>query len=186
MKFDFRSCDIAGPLIVTTKRFEDSRGFFSEVYNAAEFAAAGISVNFVQDNHSLSAERGTVRGLHFQAPPRAQDKLIRVCRGCILDVIVDIRKGSPTYGRCISAELSAENWTQIFVPKGFAHGYCTLEDNTEVLYKTSDLWVPELDGGLRWNDPDLAIAWPNFAGSVVSPRDSKLPLFAEFESPFTQ
>lgn len=184
MKFEFRTFDIAGPVLITTKRFEDQRGFFSEVYNAAEFAAAGIAVSFVQDNHSLSADRGTVRGLHFQAPPRAQDKLIRVARGRIYDVIVDIRKGSASYGRHIGVELSAENWNQIFVPKAFAHGYCTLEDKSEVLYKTSDLWAPELERGLRWNDPDLAIAWPDFAGAAVSSKDQQLPLFAAFDSPF--
>jgi len=185
MKIEVLRFDIEGPALITPKRFGDVRGFFSETYNAEEFAQAGITSNFVQDNHSLSAEPGTVRGLHFQAPPHAQNKLVRVTRGSVLDVIVDIRKGSPTYGRHLSAELSAENWCQFFVPIGFAHGFCTLVPDTEVLYKTSDFWAPEAEGGIRWNDTDLKIAWPDFAGASLSAKDREFPSWASFESPFT-
>src|ERR1700710_2567897 len=136
MTIDVRPFAIPGPLLIAPKKFGDARGFFSETYNAQALAQAGIDLTFVQDNHSLSAERGTVRGLHFQAPPRAQAKLVRVPRGRILDVFVDIRRGSPTYGRHGSVELSAENWHQVLVPEGFAHGFCTLEPATEVIYKT--------------------------------------------------
>ncbi len=184
MKIDIHRFAIEGPVLIIPKRFGDARGFFSETYNSDDFAKAGITATFVQDNHSLSAERGTVRGLHFQAPPWAQDKLVRVTRGSILDVVVDIRKGSPTYGRHLSAELSADNWHQLFIPKGFAHGFCTLTTDTEVLYKTSDFWAPEAEGGIRWNDPDLKIAWPDFAGSNISAKDREYPLWGVFESPF--
>jgi dTDP-4-dehydrorhamnose 3,5-epimerase len=184
VKIDVHHYDIEGPLLVIPKRFGDARGFLSETYNGEDFAKAGITETFVQDNHSLTAERGTVRGLHFQAPPRAQDKLVRVTRGSMLDVIVDIRRGSPTYGRHLSAELNADNWYQLFIPKGFAHGFCTLTPDTEVLYKTSDFWTPEAEGGIRWNDPDLKIVWPEFAGSNLSAKDREQPLWAAFESPF--
>ncbi|MEI9995384.1 MAG: dTDP-4-dehydrorhamnose 3,5-epimerase [Rhizomicrobium sp.] len=186
MTLDIRSFAIDGPLVVAPKRFGDARGFFSETYNARALAEAGIDLAFVQDNHSSSAERGTVRGLHFQAPPQAQAKLVRVPRGRILDVFVDIRRGSPTYGRHGSVELSAENWLQILIPIGFAHGFCTLEPGTEVIYKTTDYWAPEAEGGIRWNDPALKIAWPDFAGGTLSDRDRMLPLFADLASPFSR
>ncbi len=184
MTADIQKTAIEGPLLITPKRFGDSRGFFSETYNAGELAAAGIHLVFVQDNHSLSAERGTVRGLHFQSPPKAQAKLIRVVKGRILDVFLDIRRGSPTYGQHGAVELSAENGRQALIPVGFAHGFCTLEPATEVLYKTTDYYAPHAEGGVRWNDSALGIAWPDFAGSNLSPKDRDLPLLAALDTPF--
>ncbi len=178
------SFDVPGPLLITPERFGDSRGFFSETYSLPALAKAGIDLVFVQDNHSLSAEAGTLRGLHFQAPPHAQDKLLRVTRGSVLDVAVDIRKGSPTYGRHVAVTLSAENWSQLLIPVGFAHGFCTLEPNSEVLYKVTSPYAPESDGGILWNDPDLQIAWPAFAGSQLSAKDLKHPRLKDFSSPF--
>lgn len=166
--------------LVTPKRFNDSRGFFSEVYNAKVLAAAGITTAFVQDNHSLSVEVGTIRGLHFQTPPHAQAKLVRVARGKILDVVVDLRRGSSSYGRHVSAELSADNWTQLLVPAGFAHGFCTLEPNTDVLYKVDAYYAPQNDAGLLWSDPELAIEWPVAKGkALLSDKDKKWPLLKE-------
>lgn len=177
---------IADVVLVTPRRFGDSRGFFSETFCDRDMRAAGLPDRFVQDNHSRSEKAGTIRGLHMQAPPRAQHKLVRVSKGRIVDVAVDIRIGSPTYGRHVSAELSAENWTQIFVPVGFLHGFVTLEPDTEVQYKVSDYYVPAAEGGVIWNDPDLAIAWPVAAtDAMVSARDKELPLFRDFKSPFT-
>ena len=172
--------------LLTPDRHGDRRGFFSEVYNRRTLAEAGVEIEFVQDNHSLSAETGTVRGLHFQAPPFAQDKLVRVVRGSVFDVAVDLRKGSPTYARHVSAVLSAEAWNQLLVPIGFAHGFMTLEPDTEVIYKVSDYYAPAYDRGLRWNDPELAIRWPRGADAVVlSPKDSDLPTLSEIASPFS-
>jgi dTDP-4-dehydrorhamnose 3,5-epimerase len=171
--------------LVTPARFGDDRGFFSETYNAGRFRAAGISADFVQDNHSLSRERGTVRGLHYQAPPFAQAKLVRVLRGAIVDVAVDVRKGSATYGKWVKAELSAENGVQIFVPRGFLHGFATLEPDTEIAYKVDNYYSRECDGAVLWNDPDLAIDWgiaPDTA--VLSAKDASAPAFAAFDSPF--
>lgn len=181
----FTKTALQGVLIVEPKRFGDDRGFFSEVYNAARFREAGLELGFVQDNHSFSAEQGVLRGLHFQAPPHAQDKLVRVTRGRVLDVAVDIRRGSPTYGQHVAVELSAENWRQLLVPKGFLHGFVTLEPNCEVLYKVTDFYSPECDGGVRWDDPTLGIDW-GLAGRspVLSEKDAALPLMAGFESPF--
>lgn len=184
MPIDAVTFDIPGPVLMTPKRFGDARGFFSETYNARTLAEIGITVPFVQDNHSLSAARGTVRGLHFQTPPFAQDKLVRVTHGSILDVAVDIRKGSPTYGKHVAVELSAGNWRQMFVPIGFAHGFCTLEPNTEVLYKVTNFYSAACDKGIRWNDPSLAIAWPDFAGATLSAKDAALPDVAALASPF--
>lgn len=184
MKLDAKSFDIPGPVLITPKRFGDARGFFSETYSAKDFSTIGIAVPFVQDNHALTAKKGTIRGLHFQVAPKTQDKLVRVVRGSVYDVAVDIRRNSPTYGRYVGVELSAENWQQLFVPRGFAHGYCTLESNTEVLYKTSDFYAPECEGGCLWNDKTLNIAWPTFSGKIVSERDANLPSFAELHSPF--
>jgi dTDP-4-dehydrorhamnose 3,5-epimerase len=177
---DVRSLAIPDVRLITPSLFRDERGFFSETYNDRAFSRAGITVLLVQDNHSLSRVRGVVRGLHFQAPPHAQDKLVRVTRGAIFDVAVDIRAGSPTYGKHVSATLSAENWTQIWVPKGFAHGFCTLEPDTEVLYKVSDYYAPECDFGLRWDDPALGIEWPITAGeAILSPKDARHPLLRD-------
>lgn len=153
----------------------DHRGFFSETYNRQAFAAAGIDSQFVQDNHSLSGEVGTLRGLHFQVPPRAQAKLLRVVRGAVFDVAVDLRWGSPSYGQYVSTVISAEAWNQIFIPAGFAHGFCTLEPNSEVLYKVSDFYAPDAEQGLLWNDPELGIDWPPEAGTVLSERDRGWP-----------
>ena len=161
-------------------RFGDGRGFFSEVYNRRELETHGLHVDFVQDNHSRSTERGTVRGLHFQIPPFAQAKLVRVVRGAIFDVAVDIRSGSPTYGRHVGSIISAEKGNQIFVPVGFAHGFCTLEPDTEVVYKVDSYYSAEHDRGLMWNDPALAIDWPVDASkAIVSEKDGMHPPLAE-------
>ncbi|MEO1237869.1 MAG: dTDP-4-dehydrorhamnose 3,5-epimerase [Planctomycetota bacterium] len=175
-------------LLLEPKRFGDRRGYFAEVYSAAKLADHGIDLDFVQDNESLSAEPGTVRGLHFQTPPHAQDKLVRCAQGALLDVAVDIRRGSPTYGHHVTAVLSADNGHQLLVPRGFAHGFATLGPDTVILYKVTDVYAPECDAGLRWDDADLAIDWqlPGIdpADAVLSDKDAALPGFAEFESPF--
>jgi dTDP-4-dehydrorhamnose 3,5-epimerase len=172
--------------IIRPRRFGDERGWFTEVYSEATFAKHGIAERFVQDNHSLSVPVGTLRGLHFQTPPFAQAKLVRCIRGRIFDVAVDVRRGSPTYGRWIGAELSVENGHQLYIPVGFAHGFVTLESSTEVTYKVSDVYTPANDGGIRWNDPDVAIAWPLPEGVVptLSGKDEVQPLLADFDSPF--
>ena len=173
-------------LLIEPVRFGDERGFFSETYSQKVLAAGGFSGAFVQDNHSRSPKRGTVRGLHFQAPPFAQDKLLRVTRGAILDVAVDIRRGSPTYGAAVAVELSAENWRQLLVPKGFAHGFQTLTDDCEVLYKVTDYYAPAAEAGLLWSDPALGIDWPlGTAEAVINARDAAWPALAAFDSPFT-
>jgi dTDP-4-dehydrorhamnose 3,5-epimerase len=178
------SLEIPEVRLISSVKHGDHRGFFSETYSQRAYAAAGIDADFVQDNHSLSAEAGTVRGLHFQAPPHAQAKLLRVVRGAVFDVAVDLRWGSPTYGRPVSAVISAQAWNQIFVPVGFAHGFCTLEPGTEVLYKVSDFYAPEAERGLRWDDPDLAIDWPAGAGAVLSERDRTWPLLRDLSRIF--
>lgn len=171
--------------LITPRIFRDDRGFLSETFNVRALAGGGVTGDFVQDNHSLSVEPGVVRGLHYQVPPAAQDKLIRVVRGSILDVAVDIRKGSPTYGQHVAVTLSAGNWEQLWIPKGFAHGFCTLEPNTEVIYKVTGYYAPDCDRGLRWNDPDLGIAWPVSAErAILSAKDVVTPLFRELDSPF--
>lgn len=168
--------DIAGPLLITPVRHGDARGFFSEVFRQDVFLKAAGPVDFVQDNHSLSARRGTLRGLHFQAPPAAQGKLVRVTRGAVLDVAVDIRKGSSTYGRHVAVELSAENWRQLWVPPGFLHGFLTLTDSTEFLYKVTSHYSPAHDGAVVWNDPDIGIDWPiPEAELTLSDKDRKAP-----------
>lgn len=171
--------------IIRPKKFGDHRGFFSETYSKRSFEAAGLHYDFVQDNQSLSAEVGTVRGLHFQLPPFAQDKLLRVVRGAILDVAVDIRKGSPTFGKHVSAVISAEEWNQILVPIGFAHGFCTLEPDTEVIYKVTNFYSAEHDRGLLWNDPELGIDWPVAADKAqLSDKDRRNPRLAELPDCF--
>ncbi len=169
-------------LLIEPRRFGDARGFFSETWKRGAFAAAGLGVDFVQDNHSLSREVGVVRGLHFQIPPQVQGKLVRVVRGAILDVAVDIRRNSPSFGRHVTAELSADNWRQLWVPPGFAHGFCTRQPATEVIYKVTAPYAPECDKGLAWDDPDLRIAWPVAPGAAIlsdkdrcQPRLSDLP-----------
>lgn len=170
---------LEGVLEIRLQKFGDARGFFSETYNAERFAAAGISLTFVQDNHSFSAAKGVVRGLHYQVAPRAQDKLVRVTRGSILDVAVDIRKSSPTFGKWNSLVVSAARWNQVLVPKGFAHGFVTLEENTEVTYKVTDYYSAEHDRSIRFDDPAIGIEWP-FPSSVVqlSDKDKMAPTLA--------
>jgi len=171
--------------LLRPKKFGDHRGFFSETYNCRTLAESGIEIDFVQDNHSLSVEKGTIRGLHFQTPPYAQDKLVRVVRGAILDVAVDLRRESPTYGQWVGAEISAEEWNQILVPVGFAHGICTLEPDTELIYKVSNYYSPDHDKGLRWNDPDLGIEWPiSESEAILSEKDRAQPLFKEMTAAF--
>ena len=166
--------------IVTPKKFGDHRGFFSETWSRKAFAEAGLDLDFVQDNQSLSAPVGTLRGLHFQSPPFAQDKLVRVTRGRILDVAVDIRAASPTFGKHVAVELSAENWKQLLVPVGFAHGFVTLEPDTEVLYKVTAPYAPENDHGLAFDDPALGIDWRlPLSGLTLSDKDRKHPRLAE-------
>lgn len=172
--------DIPVVKVLVPKKFGDHRGFFSEVFNRKAAAEAGIAAEFVQDNHSLSAEKGVVRGLHYQIAPMAQDKLVRVIRGAVLDVAVDIRRGSPTFGRHVAIELSAQNWKQLFVPAGFAHGFVTLEPNTEVLYKVTNYYSAAHDRGIRWNDPELGIGWGvDGESAVLSEKDRKNPVLAE-------
>ena len=181
-----QSLAIPAVKLITPKIHRDARGFFSETYNAPALAqAAGIELAFVQDNHSLSVDKGVVRGLHFQIAPQAQDKLVRVSRGSILDVAVDVRRGSPTYGKHVSAILSAANWAQLWVPKGFAHGYCTLEPDTEVLYKVTAGYAPDCDRGLAWDDPALGIDWPVAASAaILSPKDTKHPRLSDLPAYF--
>ncbi|MBX9748411.1 MAG: dTDP-4-dehydrorhamnose 3,5-epimerase [Roseococcus sp.] len=174
-------------LLIEPKRFGDARGFFSEVWKRSALAAQGFAVDFVQDNHSFSRDVGVLRGLHFQRPPTPQGKLVRVVRGRILDVAVDIREGSPTYGQHVTAELSAENWAQLWVPRGFAHGFVTLEPDTEVLYKVDGEYDPATDAGIAWDDPALGIAWPIPPGGVtLSDKDRKAPRLADIPPPFPQ
>lgn len=175
---------IAGVKVLTPKRYGDERGFLSETYSVATMKAAGIDVPIVQENHSFSRTPGTVRGLHFQAPPHGQKKLIRVLRGAIFDVAVDIRVGSPTYGAWTSVELSDDRWNQLFLPAGFAHGFCTLTPDAHVLYKVSAGYAPESEGGLAWDDPELAITWPPMERYILSERDRAWPTLSTFESPF--
>lgn len=171
--------------IIEPKRIGDARGFFCETYSRRAFANVGIDVEFVQDNHSLSAEQGVVRGLHFQLPPMAQAKLVRVVRGAILDVAVDIRRSSPTFGKHVSVELSADNGRQIFVPAGFAHGFVTLAPNTEVVYKVTNYYSPAHDRGIFWNDPALGIDWRvSPANAVLSAKDQKHPPLGEAKELF--
>jgi dTDP-4-dehydrorhamnose 3,5-epimerase len=186
MPLDVTPLAIPDVRIIRPRKLGDHRGFFSETWSRKSFAEAGIDIDFVQDNHSLSAETGTLRGLHFQSPPFAQDKLVRVAKGRILDVAVDLRKSSPTFGRWVAEEISAEGWQQILVPIGFAHGFVTLEPDTEVIYKVSAPYAPAHDLGIAWNDPDIAIDWPALASApVLSGKDRALPRLREIESPFS-
>ena len=171
--------------LVSPRRFGDDRGWFSETWSARAAERLGLPREFRQDNHSLSRPPLTLRGLHFQVPPHAQAKLVRCVRGRIWDVAADVRAGSPTFGKWVGAELSAENGHQLFVPVGFAHGLLTLEPDTEVEYKVTDFYAPECDGGLIWNDPDIAVGWPlQGATPILSPKDAILPRLADFRSPF--
>jgi dTDP-4-dehydrorhamnose 3,5-epimerase len=177
---------IEGLLLVEPTRIGDARGFFSETFRADRFEEAAGPVRFVQDNHSASAARGTIRGLHYQKEPRAQGKLIRVTKGAILDVAVDIRTGSPTYGQHVAVELSAENWRQLWVPAGFLHGFCTLVEDVEVIYKVTDYYSREHDAGVRWDDPDIGVAWPVSGEEArLSDKDRTAPLLREIGPEFT-
>jgi dTDP-4-dehydrorhamnose 3,5-epimerase len=176
---------LAGLLLLTPARFGDARGFFSESWNRARLAEHGIDVDFVQDNHSLSQKAGTVRGLHFQAPPHAQVKLVRCGRGALFDVAVDIRRGSPTYGRWFGVELTFENGLQLLIPEGFAHGFATRAPDTEILYKCSDYYAPQAEGTLRFDDPDIGIDWGlGDLEPILSGKDAGAGGFAGFDSPF--
>ncbi len=171
--------------ILKPRKFGDERGFFSEVWNDRDLKAAGIDTDFVQDNHAFSAEKGTIRGLHYQMPPKAQGKLVRVTRGAVLDVAVDIRRGSPNFGKYVAVELSAENWCQLWVPPGFAHGYCTLTENVEFLYKVTNDYSPENDCGILWSDPSIGINWQVSEGDVIlSEKDTVQPLLADQKNLF--
>jgi dTDP-4-dehydrorhamnose 3,5-epimerase len=174
---------IPGVKLIAPAVFRDARGSFSETWNRARLAAHGIDLDFVQDNHSVSVAPGTLRGLHFQSPPHAQDKLVRCVKGRIWDVAVDIRKGSPSYGKWVGAELSPENGQQILVPKGFLHGFVTLAPDTEVLYKCTDVYAPDCDGSVLWSS--CGIDWPFRGEPVLSAKDAAAMPFAAFESPFT-
>lgn len=175
-----------GALVLQPAIHRDGRGFFSEVFNQERLRDFGIDATFVQDNHSMSVGKGVVRGLHFQAPPHAQGKLVRVSRGSILDVAVDIRHGSPTFGQHVAATLSAENWKQLWIPTGFAHGFCTLEPETEVIYKVTDYYAPQADCGIAWDDPALGIAWPvEPPDALMSDKDLRYPQLADLPEYFT-
>lgn len=171
-------------LLLETTRHSDHRGFFAETYSRKKYIKFGINVEFVQDNHSLSREVGTLRGLHFQAPPHAQIKLVRCGRGAIFDVAVDIRRGSPTYGQWEGYKLTAENGFQLYVPVGFAHGFLTLEPDSEIVYKCSDYYAPETEGSVLWRDPDIGIDWPTSVTPNLSEKDAVAPMLSDFTSPF--
>jgi len=176
----FEPLNIPDVVIYRPRRFEDPRGYFAETYNARTFAENGIDAVFVQDNQSLSRPAGTIRGLHYQIAPHAQGKLVRVLRGSVFDVAVDIRRGSPHFGRFASATLTAAGGEQIWVPAGFAHGFCTLEPDTEVAYKVTALYAPECDRGIAWDDVDLAIPWPvDCDAAMLSDKDRRHPRLAE-------
>lgn len=180
-----RELDIPGVRLLSPKRFSDDRGWFSESYNQKTLAQFDIHWQFVQDNHSYSKHAGTIRGFHFQAPPHAQDKLVRCVRGSIVDIAVDLRAGSPTYAKWVAAELSAENGEQLFLPVGFAHAFVTLEPDTEVLYKVTSFYAPQTDGGVRWDDPTIAFPWKLPPGAPhLSAKDAKLPWLQDIQTPF--
>ena len=182
---DVRATNIPGVQLLKPRYFYDSRGRFVEIYNKRSARDLGLVACFVQENQSLSVRRGTIRGLHFQTPPRPQAKLVRVLYGSIYDVAVDLRIGSPTYGRWTAETLTGKGGEQLFVPQGFAHGFCTLEPSTEVAYKVDDYYAPECEQGIAWDDPTLAIDWPvGSADAALSDKDQKLGRFADFVSPF--
>ncbi len=181
---EIETTQIPDCVIITPPRFGDDRGFFSESYNKQKLQEQGIEIDFVQDNHSMSATLGTLRGLHYQAPPFAQDKLVRVTKGAVMDVAVDVRKGSPSFGQHVAVELSAENGKQLLIPKGFLHGFVTLKPNTEFFYKVSDYYSAEHDGSVAWNDADLAVQWGFEEKPVLSEKDQAAPKFANWDNPF--
>ena len=176
---------LAGVLIIEPRRFADERGFFSESWNKKALADQGVDLDFVQDNHSLSYASGTVRGLHYQAPPHAQAKLVRCGRGRLFDVAVDVRTGSPTYGEWVGIELSSDNGKQLLIPVGFLHGFITLAPDTEIIYKCTDYYAPECDGAVRFDDPDIGIEWGiDLDRAILSKKDAAAQNFSEFKSPF--
>jgi dTDP-4-dehydrorhamnose 3,5-epimerase len=181
---DISTTKLEGILLISPKKHEDQRGFFSEVFRTDKLKDHGFTREFVQDNQSLSVEAGVLRGLHYQKPPFTQDKLVRVLRGSILDVAVDIRKGSPTFGEYVAYELSDQNWNQLLVPHGFAHGFLTLEPNTEVHYKCTEYYAPESDAGILWNSPEINIDWGGITEPILSEKDAKLPHLSETELVF--
>lgn len=180
---EFTKTNLQDAYLIKPQAFQDQRGFFLESYSQKKFAEQGIATTFVQDNHSLSVNKGVLRGLHFQTPPHAQTKLVRVTKGKVYDVIVDLRQQSPTFGQWQGFELSAENFLMLYIPKGFAHAFCTLEDNTEFMYKVDDFYAPECDAGIIWNDPTLKIDWP-IQEPIMSEKDQLLPKFNDFNNPF--
>jgi dTDP-4-dehydrorhamnose 3,5-epimerase len=183
--FSAERLSIPDVVLIRVRKFTDSRGHFLETFRQSEFAAMGIGCEFVQDNQAFSAQTGTIRGLHFQVPPHAQAKLVRVLRGAVYDAAVDLRRGSRTYGKWCGARLTADGGEQIFVPRGFAHGYCTLEPDTVVAYKVDGYYAPQSEAGLIWNDPVIGVDWSVPAQSVlVSDKDGKLPSLASFSTPF--
>jgi dTDP-4-dehydrorhamnose 3,5-epimerase len=175
---------LSGVVVLIPQRFGDARGWFSETWNRARLAQAGFDLDFVQDNHSMSAEVGTLRGLHYQRPPHAQAKLVRCTKGAIFDVAVDVRRGSDSYGHWVGAELTAENGHQLLVPAGFLHGFVTRAPVTEVQYKCTDVYAPDCDGGIAWNDPSLGIDWGLTHAPILSDKDRDAPLMANFVTPF--
>ena len=185
MTIEIQATAIDGVKLLTPRRIDDHRGFLSELYRRSTLEAAGLDLDFVQENHLTSVRAGTIRGLHFQIPPFAQAKLVRVTRGRILDVAVDLRRASPTFGQHVAVELSTDNWHQLFIPEGFAHGLCTLEADTQVVYKASAYYSRECDRGLLWNDPDLAIDWPvDAATACLSDADRRQPRLCELPAFF--
>jgi dTDP-4-dehydrorhamnose 3,5-epimerase len=184
--FSAERLSIPDVLLIRVRQFSDSRGRFLETFRKADFAQLGIECDFLQDNQAVSTHPGTIRGLHFQVPPHAQAKLVRVLRGAVYDAAVDLRRGSPTYGKWSGARLTAEGGEQIFVPRGFAHGYCTLEPDTVVAYKVDAYYAPQSEAGLIWNDPEIRIDWTIPPGRVlVSDKDSQLSSLRLFDTPFT-
>ena len=188
---EVRETELDGVLVITPRRFGDHRGAFSQTYQSNTYAEIGVTPEFVQDNHSRSSAANTLRGLHFQAPPHAQAKLVHCIRGAIFDVAVDIRRGSPSYGKWVGVTLTAETGAQIYVPEGFAHGFVTLQPDSEIIYKCSGYYAPECEGSVRWDDPDLAIEWPQVSGPdvadgppVLSDKDLRAQHFADLDSPF--
>lgn len=180
---DVRPLGLDGVFEIRPRKFGDDRGFFSEVWNSQAMAEAGFDLHFVQDNHSYSAARGVLRGLHFQLPPFAQDKLVRVTRGAIYDVVVDIRQGSPNFGKWAGLVVSAELWNQILIPKGFAHGFLTIEDHTEVQYKVTTIYRPDQERTVRFDDPAIGIDWPISASEVqLSVKDREAPFLAAVQT----
>jgi dTDP-4-dehydrorhamnose 3,5-epimerase len=179
---EVRPLALPGVVEITPKKHGDDRGFFSETYNAEALAVHGIDFAFVQDNHSLSAAKNVLRGLHYQLPPRAQAKLVRVIRGAVYDVVVDIRRGAATFAKWVALELSAERWNQLLVPAGFAHGFVTLQPDTEVIYKVTDYYSPQHDRSIRFDDPEIRIDWPADAADLqLSEKDRRAPLLADAE-----